>query len=163
MFFSKLKPSLKLVNGLNTWSSLAPTLRWRPPLCYWPQTSDIEVMKIAKLTAKRIFGFSENSQCCQWRPGQTEEIKSDTRHKTFPLSYTLYATTTQAAIELKFINVLALVFYLINCSWRNQRQLKSLTPRNFHPRHFQSLSQFVSWRWFTSRSNFMFIVKCFKF
>ena len=79
-------------------------------------------MKIAKLTANRIFGFSENSQCCQWRPGQTEEIKSDTRHKTFLLSYTL-ATTTQAAIELKFINVLALVFYLINCSWRNQRHL----------------------------------------
>ena len=103
-------------------------------------------MKIAKLTANRIFGFSENSQCCQWRPGQTEEIKSNTRHKTFPLSYTLYATTTQAAIELKFINVLALVFYLINCSWRNQRHLKSLTPRNFHPRYFQSLSQFVSWR-----------------
>ena len=102
-------------------------------------------MKIAKLTANRIFGFSENSQCCQWRPGQTEEIKSDTRHKTFLLSYTL-ATTTQAAIELKFINVLALVFYLINCSWRNQRHLKSLTPRNFHPRYFQSLSQFVSWR-----------------
>ena len=98
-------------------------------------------MKIAKMTAKRIFGFLEDSQCCQWRPGQTEEIKSDTRHKTFPLS-----TTTQAAIELKFISVLALVFYLINCSWRNQRHLKSLTPRNFHPRYFQSLSQFVSWR-----------------
>ena len=98
-------------------------------------------MKIAKLTAKRIFGFFENSQCCQWGAGQTEEIKSDTRHKTFPLS-----TTTQAAIELKFINVLALVFYLINCSWRNQRHLKSLTPSNFHPRYFQSLSQFVSWR-----------------
>ena len=65
-------------------------------------------MKIAKLTANRIFRFSENSQCCQWRPGQTEEIKSNTRHKTFPLSYTL-ASTTQAAIELKFINVLALV------------------------------------------------------
>ena len=98
-------------------------------------------MKIAKLTAYRIFGFSKNSQCCQWRPGQTEEIKSDTRHETFPLS-----TTTQAAIELKFINVLALVFYLINCSWRNQRHLKSLNPRNFHPLYFQSLSQFVSWR-----------------
>ena len=98
-------------------------------------------MKIAKMTAKRISGFLENSQCCQWRPGQTEEIKSDTRHETFPLS-----TTTQAAIELKFINVLALVFYLINCSWRNQRHLKSLNPRNFHPLYFQSLSQFVSWR-----------------
>ena len=149
--------------ALNSQSSLVPILRWRPPLCYWPQKSDIEIrMKIAKLTAKWIFGCLENSQCCQWRPGQTEEIKSDTRHKTFLLSYTL-ATTTQAAIELKFINVLALVFYLINCSWRNQRHLKSLTPRNFHPRYFQSLSQFVSWRWFTSRSNFMFIVKCFKF
>ena len=57
-------------------------------------------MKRAKMTAKRILGFLENSQCCQWRPGQTEEIKSDTRHKTFPPS-----TTTQAAIELKFISV----------------------------------------------------------
>ena len=35
-------------------------------------------MKIAKLTAKRIFGCLESSHCCQWRPGQTEEIKSET-------------------------------------------------------------------------------------
>ena len=35
-------------------------------------------MKIAKLTAKRIFGCLENSHCCQWRPGQTEEIKLET-------------------------------------------------------------------------------------
>ena len=31
-------------------------------------------MNIAKMTAKRIFGFFENSQCCQWRAGQTEEL-----------------------------------------------------------------------------------------
>ena len=86
-------------------------------------------MKIAKLTAKRIFGFSENSQCCQWRPGQTEEIKSDTRHKTFPLSYTLYATTTQAAIELRFSTR-----FLSDQLFMEEFK----TPQVFHPSQFSS-------------------------
>ena len=140
------------------WSSLRPWL-FKLTLDIWNWGYDY--LKIVKLTDKWISSCLENSQCCQWRPGQTEEIKSET-HKTFPLSYPLSATITPAAIELKFINVLALVFYLINCSWRNQRHFKSLTPRNFHPRYFQSLSQFVSWCWFTSRSNFMFIVNLFR-